>query len=138
MYYHAKLPFSQLYLPLYAENLSRIVAAIFGKTKKVLVTDLDNTLWGGVIGDDGLDGIKLGEIYLDIQRMILRLRERGIVIAVCSKNEEKIAKEVFKKHKEMILKDEHITVFKANWNDKPSNIIEISKSLNLSLDLLFS
>ena len=66
--------------------------------------------------------------------MILRLRERGIVIAVCSKNEEKIAKEVFKKHKEMILKDEHITVFKANWNDKPSNIIEISKSLNLSLD----
>ena len=80
----------------------------------MLVTDLEHTFWGGVIGDDGLDGIKLGEIYLDIQRMILRLRERGIVIAVCSKNEEKIAKEVFKKHKEMIPKDEHITVFKAN------------------------
>lgn len=134
MYYHAKLPFSQLYLPLYAENLSRIIAAIFGKTKKVLVTDLDNTLWGGVIGDDGLDGINLGEIFLDIQRMILRLRDRGIVIAVCSKNEERVAKEVFKKHTEMILKDEHITLFKANWNDKPSNIIEISNSLNLSLD----
>lgn len=140
MYYHAKLPFSLDYVPFYAENLSRIIAAISGKTKKVLVVDLDNTLWGGVIGDDGLDGIKLGandklgEIFVDIQKMILKLRERGVVIAVCSKNEEKIAKEVFLKHKSMILKEEHITVFKANWKDKPSNITEISHSLNLSLD----
>ncbi|WP_440694026.1 HAD-IIIC family phosphatase [Candidatus Pelagibacter sp. HIMB1695] len=140
MHYHAKLPFAQKYVPLYTEHLSRIIATISGKTKKVLVIDLDNTIWGGVIGDDGLNGIKLGkndkigEIYLDIQKMILTLRDRGIVIAVCSKNDEKIAKEVFKNHRDMILKEDHITVFKANWKDKPSNIIEISNSLNLSLD----
>ena len=140
MYYYAKLPFAQVFVPLYAENLARIIGAITGKTKKVLITDLDNTLWGGVIGDDGINGIKLGgdeslgEIYQDIQKTILNLRNRGIVIAVCSKNDERIARNVFKNHSEMILKEEHITVFQSNWNDKPSNIKIISETLNLSLD----
>lgn len=140
MYYHAKLPFAQVFVPLYSENLVRLIAAITGKTKKVLVIDLDNTIWGGVIGDDGIDGIKLGgneslgEVYQDIQRTILDLKDRGIIIAVCSKNEEKIARDVFKHHPEMILKEEHITAFQVNWNDKPSNIKLIADALNLSLD----
>lgn len=140
MFHHAKLPFSQLFVAFYAENLVRLLSSINGNTKKVLVIDLDNTIWGGVIGDDGIDGIKLGsndtlgEIYQEIQRTILDLRNRGIIIAVCSKNDEKIARKVFKNHPDMILKDKHITSFQINWNDKPSNLKKISEFLNLSLD----
>jgi FkbH-like protein len=138
----AKLPFSQRLVPLYTDYATRLLGAMRGKSRKCLVLDLDNTLWGGVIGDDGLDGIvlgqgnALGEAFLDIQRVALSLRERGIVLAVCSKNDEENARLPFQSHPEMILKEEHIAVFKANWNDKASNLEEIAATLNIGLDAL--
>ena len=110
-----------------------------GKLTKVLVLDLDNTLWGGVIGDDGLDGIQLGgdavgEAFRMWQSYVLALKNRGYVLAVCSKNTEAFAMEAFRKHPEMVLKEEDIALFVVNWNDKASNIEYISRVLNLGLD----
>ncbi|MEI7959184.1 MAG: HAD-IIIC family phosphatase [Verrucomicrobiota bacterium] len=138
----AKLPFSQDYLPLYAEWVCRVLAALRGTTRRCLILDLDNTLWGGVIGDDGLGGIQIaqgdatGEAYLALQRYALSLRERGVVLAVSSKNEDEIARSPFRQHPEMILREEHFAVFQANWNDKPSNIRAIAEELSLGLDSL--
>lgn len=136
----AKLPFSQDYLPLYAELVCRAIAALRGTTRRCLILDLDNTLWGGVIGDDGLDGIRIaqgdaaGEAYLTLQRYALSLRERGVVLAVSSKNEDGTARSPFRRHPEMVLREEHFAVFQANWNDKPSNIRAIAEELSLGLD----
>jgi FkbH-like protein len=102
--------------------------------------DLDNTLWGGVLGDDGIEGIKVaqgdavGEAHLAVQRLALDLRARGIVLAVCSKNTDEIARAPFEKHPDMLLKLEHIAVFQANWNDKATNIQAIAEELSLGLD----
>ena len=138
----AKFPFSDQLIPLYADHVARTVAAIRGKSKKVLVLDLDNTVWGGVIGDDGMDGIKIaqgdarGEAHLAVQRLALDLRERGIVLAVSSKNTDSVAREPFEKHPEMLLKLEHISVFQANWEDKATNLKAIADELSLGLDSL--
>lgn len=135
-----KFPFDARMLPLYAEHVCRIIGAIRGHSRKCLVLDLDNTLWGGVIGDDGLDGIVLGngngtgESFLDVQRLALNLRERGVLLAVSSKNNDDVARSVFKNHPDMLLKEEHIAVFQANWNDKATNITAIAKELNLGID----
>ena len=137
-----KFSFSDEFIPLFADSIGRTVAAIRGKSRKVLVLDLDNTVWGGVIGDDGLDGIKvaqgdvLGEAHLAVQRLALDLRQRGIVLAVCSKNTDEVAREPFEKHPEMLLKLEHIAVFQANWNDKATNLQAIAEELSLGLDAL--
>ena len=136
----AKLSFSDELIPLYADHVARVVAGLRGKSGKVLVLDLDNTVWGGIIGDDGLEGIKIaqgdavGEAHLAVQRMALDLRERGIVLAVASKNSDEVARAPFKQHPEMLLKLEHIAVFKADWNDKASNIQAIAEELSLGLD----
>jgi len=136
----AKLPFSDAFVPLYADRVGRLLGAIRGKSGKVLILDLDNTVWGGVIGDDGLEGIKIaqgdatGEAHLAVQRMALELRQRGIVLAVCSKNTDEVAREPFDKHPEMLLKLEHIAVFQSNWNDKATNIRAIAEELSLGLD----
>lgn len=136
----AKLPFAQTYTPLYAESVCRILAAKLGKSRRCLILDLDNTLWGGVIGDDGLEGILVGngnptgEAHLNLQQVILALRERGIVLAVSSKNEDAIARKPFKEHPDMLLREEHIAVFQANWSDKATNIRTIAKSLSLGLE----
>lgn len=138
----AKVPFNNRFLPLYAEQLSRLVAALRGKSRKCLVLDLDNTVWGGVIGDDGLDGIVIGqgdatgEAHLAVQRTALALRERGIVLAVSSKNEDATARLPFQKHPEMLLKEEHIAVFQANWQDKTTNIRAIAQELSLGVDAM--
>jgi FkbH-like protein len=138
----AKLPFSNSYLPLYADHLARLIAALRGKSRRVLVLDLDNTLWGGVIGDDGLEGIlcaqgdATGEAYLSVQRLALELRERGIALAVSSKNNDEVARLPFREHREMLLKEEHIAVFQANWNDKATNIQAIAKELSLGTDAM--
>ncbi len=122
-----------------ARSLASLVAAIYGKSRKVLVLDLDNTLWGGVIGDDGVDNIQIGretpvaEAYTEFQEYCLRLRERGIVLAVCSKNSIETAKAGFK-HPSSVLKLEDFSSFKANWNSKPENLIEIAEELNLGID----
>lgn len=136
----AKFPFADELIPLYADHVARTVAAIRGKSAKVLILDLDNTVWGGVIGDDGLEGIQIaqgdarGEAHLAVQRLALDLRQRGIVLAVSSKNTDEVAREPFEKHPEMLLKLEHIAVFQANWNDKATNIKAIAEELSLGLD----
>jgi FkbH-like protein len=137
-----KLPFSAECFPVHGEMLARLLAAIRGKTRKCLVLDLDNTLWGGVIGDDGLEGITLGqgsalgESFLSLQQYALELRARGIMLAVCSKNDHEVARRPFREHPEMVLKEFHIAVFQANWLDKPSNLEAIAKTLNIGLDAL--
>jgi FkbH-like protein len=127
---------------LYGEHLARILAAARGRSAKCLVLDLDNTLWSGVIGDDGLEGIilgqgsEVGEAHLELQRYALSLTERGIILAVCSKNDEANALAPFTSHPEMILKREHIACFVANWTDKATNLRSIAKQLNIGLDAL--
>jgi FkbH-like protein len=137
-----KFSFSHAIVPLYAEWLGRLIGAARGKAHKCLVLDLDNTLWGGVIGDDGLAGIVLGngsptgEAYLNVQRTALALRQRGVVLAVLSKNDEQVARSAFRSHPEMLLKEEHIAVFQANWQDKASNLKAIAETLNIGIDAL--
>jgi len=136
----AKLPFDSLYLPIYSDHACRLLGALRGKSRRCLILDLDNTVWGGVIGDDGIEGITIGqgnptgEAYLSLQSTALSLRNRGVVLAVSSKNTDEIARIPFKKHPDMLLKEEHIAVFQANWNDKATNIKAISEELNLGLD----
>jgi FkbH-like protein len=138
----AKLPFSSTYLPLYADHVARLIGAMRGKARKCLILDLDNTCWGGVIGDDGLDGIKIaegdaeGEAFRDVQRTALALRARGVVLAVSSKNNDEVARAAFREHPEMLLRENHIAVFQANWNDKATNIKAIADELNLGLDAM--
>jgi len=137
-----KFSFSDELIPLYGDHVGRTIAAIRGKSRKTLILDLDNTVWGGVIGDDGLEGIKVaqgdaqGEAHLAVQRLALDLRKRGIVLAVSSKNTDEVAREPFEKHPEMLLKLEHIAVFQANWNDKATNIQAIAEELSLGLDAM--
>jgi FkbH-like protein len=141
-WHKAKLPASLDATPLYADYLCRLLGAARGKARKCLVLDLDNTLWGGVIGDDGLDGIALGqnsavgEAHVALQRFLLDLRRRGVILAVCSKNEDTIARTPFRDHPEMVLKEDHIAVFIANWSDKANNIREIAATLNIGTDSL--
>jgi FkbH-like protein len=138
----AKFSFSDELIPLYADHVARTIAAIRGKSRKVLILDLDNTVWGGVIGDDGLEGIKIaqgdatGEAHLALQRLALDLRHRGIVLAVSSKNTDEVARLPFEQHPEMLLKLDHIAVFQANWNDKATNIRAIAEELSLGLDAM--
>lgn len=136
----AKLPFSATYLPLFADHVGRLIGAMRGKSRRCLILDLDNTLWGGVIGDDGIDGIRLaqgdavGEAFLDVQRMALMLRDRGIVLAVSSKNTDAVARGPFQRHPEMLLRENHLAIFQANWNDKATNIKAIAETLSLGLE----
>ena len=136
----AKLPFAQQYTPIYADYVCRILAARLGKSRRCLILDLDNTLWGGVIGDDGLEGILIGngdptaEAHLNVQRTALELRDRGVVLAVSSKNEDLMARLPFKEHPDMLLRENHIAVFQANWSDKASNIKAIAETLSLGLE----
>lgn len=138
----AKLAFSQRALPLYADHVIRTIAALRGKARKCLVLDLDNTLWGGVIGDDGLEGIAVdqgdarGEAHRAVQSAALDLRRRGIVLAVCSKNDDHTARLPFRQHPGMILKEEDFAVFIANWEDKASNLERIAQRLDIGLDAL--
>lgn len=138
----AKLSFSQDFVPIYAEHVCRLLAALRGRSRKCLVLDLDNTIWGGIIGDDGVDGIVLGngsapgEAFLAIQKTALALRDRGILLAVCSKNDERNAKMPFRSHPEMLLKEDHISVFQANWVDKATNLEAIARSLEFGIDAL--
>jgi FkbH-like protein len=127
---------------LYSDYLVRVVAAQRGRSYKCLVLDLDNTLWGGVIGDDGLQGIVLGqggavgEAHVAFQRYALRLKERGILLAVCSKNDEANARMPFAEHPEMVLKLEDIACFVTNWEDKATNLRLIAQALNIGIDSL--
>jgi FkbH-like protein len=122
-----------------AQNVAAIVKSVYGKTKKCLILDLDNTLWGGVIGDDGLQNLMLGrdhpvgEAFLDFQQYVKDLQRRGVILIVCSKNDAENAKEGFL-HPDSVLKVEDFGVFKANWDPKPDNIRAAARELNIGLD----
>jgi FkbH-like protein len=122
-----------------AHNVAAIVKSVYGKSKKCLVVDLDNTLWGGVIGDDGVQNLILGkdhavgEAFLDFQRYVKGLQRQGIILAVCSKNDTENAKEGFS-HPDSVLKLEDFSAFKASWDPKPENILAIAAELNIGLD----
>lgn len=127
-------------LPYVASRVVDVIAAIKGQFKKCLILDLDNTVWGGVIGDDGLEGIELGhglgigKAFTEFQMWIKKLKQRGIIICVASKNNEDTAKEPFEKHPDMILKLDDIAVFQANWETKVDNIRTIQGILNIGFD----
>ena len=141
-WHHGKQLVAPPMAPLYGDILARILAAARGLSKKCLVLDLDNTLWGGVVGDDGMENLVLGqgsaagEAFLAFQRHARALNSRGIVLAVCSKNNHATAEAVFLQHPEMVLKRDDIAVFVANWEDKASNLRRIATTLNLGLDAL--
>jgi FkbH-like protein len=138
-WYHSKHAFAMdAYGPL-AFQTARVIAALKGQAKKCVVLDLDGTLWGGTIGDDGLRGIRLGdgadgEAFVDFQRWLRGIKERGILLAVCSKNEEAAAKEPFTHHPDCQLRLEDFAAFRANWNPKIDNIRQIAHMLNIGLD----
>ena len=126
-------------LPLVAQNIVDVALSIRGRAVKCVVLDLDNTLWGGVIGDDGVDGIALsahgdGESFHEFQSFLLELQKRGILLAVSSKNNSDTALKPFLEHSEMVLRREHISVFMANWEDKAENIRRIREKLNIGFD----
>jgi len=140
IYASTEMIFDVDFVPLIAKRIVDIVMAIRGKEKKCVILDLDNTLWGGVIGDDGLFGIELGhglgigKMFSELQEWLLKLRKRGIILCVCSKNNEETAKEPFTNHPDMILKLDDIAVFLANWDTKVANIYRIQKMLNIGFD----
>ncbi len=123
-----------------AKEITHVVRALRIGPKKVLILDLDNTLWGGIVGDDGVEGIEIGgpsprgEAFRAFQEYVLSLTQRGVLLAVCSKNDYDKAIEPFEKHPEMSLRPAHFVSFKANWNPKPDNLRLIADELNLGLD----
>ena len=127
-------------IPYVASRVMDIICAIKGQFKKCLILDLDNTLWGGIIGDDGVEGIQLGhglgigKAFTEFQMWVKKLKQRGIIICVASKNNEETAKEPFEKHPDMVLKLSDIAVFQANWETKVDNIRTIQSILNISFD----
>jgi FkbH-like protein len=129
-------------LPNVAEHMVACVRAELGLSRKVLILDLDNTLWGGVVGEDGLDGIRLGppsasgERFQEFQRYVKAFGQRGVLLGVVSKNNPEDAIEVFRRHQGSVLRLEDFVSFKANWLDKPSNIRQMASELQLGLDSL--
>ncbi len=139
-YLEAKMPCGPECLVQYAHSVMSLLRAIAGKSKKVLVLDLDNTLWGGVVGDAGPGGIVFGqgsgegEAYLAFHEFCKSLNERGILLAVCSKNDEDKAREAFVKRTDMPLRLENFSCFTANWIDKAENLRTMAKRLELGID----
>ena len=127
-------------LPFVASRTWDIISSIEGKFKKCLILDLDNTVWGGVVGDDGWEniqighGLGIGKAYTEFQEWVKKLKNRGIIVCVCSKNDEDKAKEPFEKNPEMVLKLDDISVFIANWENKADNIRTIQRILNIGFD----
>ena len=127
-------------LPYVASRTLDIIASIEGKFKKCLILDLDNTVWGGVVGDDGWEniqvghGLGIGKAFSEFQQWVKKLKNRGIIVCVCSKNDEDKAKEPFEKNPEMVLKLDDISVFVANWENKADNIRTIQSILNIGFD----
>lgn len=141
MWLLAKIPWSEAFSQEVGKQIARIINSLKSATKKVLVMDCDNTLWGGVVGEDGALGVQLGEdapgnAYAELQRYALKLRERGILLALVSKNDEADVWEVFNRHPGMILKREHISAARINWMPKSENLRQIARDLNLGSDSL--
>lgn len=140
-WYIGRAPYTRDALRLIAEEDFKFIRALKGKNKKCLVLDCDNVLWGGLIGEDGLSGIKLdktypGSAYYEFQQEVLNLFNSGIILALCSKNNEEDVMEVFQRHPDMVLKEKHIATAKINWQDKATNLRQIALDLNIGLDSL--
>ncbi|MBI3639011.1 MAG: HAD-IIIC family phosphatase [Thaumarchaeota archaeon] len=138
-YFFGDIKISLEFIPLLAEDLMGYVKTMMGLNKKCIALDLDNTLWGGIVGEDGFNGIKLGptppgNAYMELQRSLLALNQRGIILAINSKNNEDDALEVIRKHPHMVLREENFANIRINWNDKVSNMKEIAEELNIGLD----
>lgn len=139
MYINFDLNFNLDIIPVIANNIHQIIKTQKGFFVKCIILDLDNTMWGGIIGDDGIENIKIGNLgigkaFTDFQYWLKSLKDRGIILCVCSKNNDDIAKDVFIKHPEMVLKLEDFAVFVANWNTKVDNIFFIQSILNINFD----
>ncbi|NIF05498.1 HAD-IIIC family phosphatase [Chryseobacterium sp. Tr-659] len=139
IYVNTEMVLSLDALPIVAHHIAGIITSLEGKFKKCLILDLDNTTWGGIIGDDGLEKIQIGSLgigkaFTEFQYWVKALQRRGIILAVCSKNDEDKAKEPFEKHPDMVLKLEDIAVFVANWENKADNIRKIQNILNIGFD----
>jgi FkbH-like protein len=139
MYVHSGMDISLDTLPAAAETTVSLIGALVGRIKKCLVLDLDNTIWGGTIGDDGLEHIEIGllgigKAFTELQYWIRKLRQRGILLAVCSKNAEEVARLPFDSHPDMVLSMEDFVAFRANWENKVDNIREIAADLQIALD----
>ena len=138
-WYFARCRLSVKGLNILTDALLEVINRFSNAASKVLVLDCDNTLWGGIVGEDGLQGIILGQdgtgtAYVDFQKEIVKLANNGIIIVLASKNNDKDVWEVFDKHSEMRLKREHIVTSKINWNEKAFNLQEVAKELDLGLD----
>ena len=139
IYINADMHLSIDTLPQVASETLDIINSINGKFKKCIIVDLDNTLWGGIIGDDGIENIQIGNLgigkaFTEFQYWLKKMKNRGIIIAVCSKNTESVAKQPFINHPEMVLKLKDIAVFVANWDNKADNIRKIQSILNIGFD----
>lgn len=127
-------------IPYVASRAMDIIAALQGKFRKCLILDLDNTIWGGIVGDDGYEKLEIGhelgigKAFTEFQQWVLKLKNRGVILAVCSKNDENNAREPFEKHPEMVLKLDDIALFIANWENKADNIRRIQSILNIGFD----
>lgn len=122
-----------------SREIANVINSLEGKAKKVLIVDLDNTLWGGIVGEEGVQGIQLGYegkglIYLDFQKKIKQLKDTGVLLAICSKNNEQDVKEVFERNKNLLLSWDDFILHKINWNNKSENILAIADTLKLGLD----
>src|SRR5688500_7426963 len=140
-WYVSRNPFKQSAYPMIAGDLLRYVRSALGLMKKCVVLDLDNTLWGGIVGEDGLEGVKLGHTYpgncyRDFQRELLKLHDRGILLAINSKNNEADALRVIDEHPDQVLRRHHFAARRINWEDKGSNMRAIARELNIGVDSL--
>jgi FkbH-like protein len=138
-FFSGDIKISTEYVPKFVNELMGYIYAITGTTKKCIVLDLDNTLWGGIIGEDGFDNIKLGDnpigrSFVEFQKRLLGLNQRGIILAINSKNNFDDAIEVIQKHPNMILSEDNFASVKINWDDKVLNLQKISEELNIGLD----
>ena len=142
MQYTSKAPYSLLFVKKYCNVVEPIISKLKGKYKKALIFDCDNTLWKGIIGEDGLEGIEMGnstsagKVFFAVQNIAKMLSQNGVIICLCSKNNEDDVNEALDNHPEMTLQNEDIVIKKINWTDKATNIKEIAKSLNIGLDSL--
>ena len=139
LYIHGDIVYSLDFTALFVQHLVLMIQAQRGIFKKCVILDLDNTLWGGIIGDDGLENIQIGDLglgkaFTNLQLWLKNLKSRGIILAVSSKNTESIARVPFSKHPGMVLKDDDISVFAINWETKVDNIIFIQSILNIGFD----
>jgi FkbH-like protein len=137
----ARVPVAADRQPILARHLARSLAGVTRPPAKCLVLDLDHTLWGGVIGDDGLNGIQLGDdypgsVYKSFQRAALGLADRGILLAIASKNYPEIVDRALREHADMLIRHEHLSAMRVNWNPKSDNLREIAIELNIGLDAL--